>query len=64
MSYSEEKVATPVYKAEVTAVGDPPDYATPIYPQKLTLPSPTRGGRSVGIVRSRTEAKEFFFFTN
>jgi hypothetical protein len=28
------------------------------YPQKLSLTSPTRGGRSVGIVRSRTRAKE------
>jgi len=27
---------------------------TPLYPQKLALPSPTGGGRSVGIVRSRT----------
>jgi hypothetical protein len=30
-----------------------------IYPQKLALPSPTSGGRSVGIVRSRTQATEF-----
>jgi hypothetical protein len=35
-----------------------------IYPQKLTLTSLTSGGRSVGIVRSRTLATEFslFFF--
>jgi hypothetical protein len=26
------------------------DYATSLYPQKLTLTSPTSGGRSVGIV--------------
>jgi hypothetical protein len=32
---------------------------TPIYPQKLALTSPTGGGRSVGIVRSRTKATEF-----
>jgi hypothetical protein len=33
---------------------------TPLYPQKLTLTSPTGGGgRSVGIVRSRTKATEF-----
>ena len=32
---------------------------TPLYPQKLALPSPTGGGRSVGIVRSRTKATEF-----
>ena len=32
------------------------DHATPLYPQKLALTSPTGGGRSVGIVRSRTKA--------
>jgi len=32
---------------------------TPLYPQKLALTSPTGGGRSVGIVRSRTKATEF-----
>jgi len=32
---------------------------TPIYPQKLALTSPTGGGRSVGMVRSRTKATEF-----
>jgi hypothetical protein len=30
-----------------------------LYPQKLALTSPTSGGRSVGIVRSRTKATEF-----
>jgi hypothetical protein len=30
-----------------------------VYPQMLTLTSPTRGCRSVGIVFSRTQAKEF-----
>jgi hypothetical protein len=30
------------------------------YPQKLTLTTPTSGGRSVGTVRLRTEATEFF----
>jgi len=34
---------------------------TPLYPQKLALTSPTGGGRSVGIVRSRTKATEFFY---
>jgi hypothetical protein len=29
-----------------------------LYPQKLTLISPTIGGRSVGIVRLRTKATE------
>jgi hypothetical protein len=31
-------------------------------PQKLALTSPTSGGRSVGIVYSRTEATEFVLF--
>jgi hypothetical protein len=30
-----------------------------LYPQKLALTSPISGGRSVGIVRSRTQATEF-----
>jgi hypothetical protein len=30
-----------------------------LYPQKLALTSQTSGGRSVDIVRSRTEAAEF-----
>jgi hypothetical protein len=30
-----------------------------LYPQKLALTSPTSGGRSVGIIRSRTEGTEF-----
>jgi hypothetical protein len=34
------------------------DHATPLYPQTLALTSPTSGGRSVGIVRSRTKATE------
>jgi hypothetical protein len=37
------------------------DQVTPLYPQKLALTSPTGGGRSVGIVRSRTKATEFSF---
>jgi hypothetical protein len=31
-----------------------------LYPQKLALASPISGGRSVGIVRSQTQATEFF----
>jgi hypothetical protein len=31
-----------------------------LYPQTLALTSPTSGGRSVGILRSRIQAKEFF----
>jgi hypothetical protein len=34
------------------------DHATPLYPHKLELTSPTSGGRSVGIVRSRTKVTE------
>ena len=37
------------------------DHVTPLYPQKLALTSPTGGGRSVGIVRSRTKATEFIY---
>jgi hypothetical protein len=32
-----------------------------LYPQQLTLTSSTNGGRSVGIVRSQTQAMEFCF---
>jgi hypothetical protein len=32
-----------------------------LYPQELTITSPTSGGRSVGIVRSRTQTMEFSF---
>jgi hypothetical protein len=37
------------------------DHVTPLYPQKLALTSPTGGGLSVGIVRSRTKAMELSF---
>jgi len=36
------------------------NHVTPLYPQKLALTSPTGGGRSVGMVRSRTKATEFY----
>jgi hypothetical protein len=56
----EEKVAALVYTTEITAVGiRHADYAKPLYPQKLALTSPSSGGRSVGTVRSRTQATEF-----
>ena len=46
-------------KQRLTAVGTRcADHVTPLYPQKLALTSPTGGGRSVGIVRSRTKATE------
>jgi hypothetical protein len=32
-----------------------------VFPQKLALTSPTSGGRSAGLVRSRTQATEFSF---
>jgi hypothetical protein len=35
-----------------------------LYPLKLALTSPTSGGRSVGIVRLRTQATEFQGETN
>ena len=48
-------------KQRLTAVGTRcADHVTPLYPQKLALNSPTGGGRSVGIVRVRTKATEFF----
>jgi hypothetical protein len=41
---------------------DPSDWLHDnLYPEKFAQSSPTRGGRSVGIVRSRTEATEFQF---
>jgi hypothetical protein len=49
----------PIYKAENTAVGiRHADHVAPSNPQKLALTSPTSHGRSVGIVRSRTQAAE------
>jgi hypothetical protein len=58
----EGKVAAPVYKTEISDRGNPlrwPRYT--LYPQQLALTSPTSGGRSVGIVRSRTKATAFSF---
>ena len=39
------------------------DHLTPLYPQKLALTSPIGGGRSVGIVRSRTKATELVSYS-
>jgi hypothetical protein len=48
-------------ETEITAVGiRRADYATLLYPRKLAITSPTSGGRSIGIVRSRTQTTEFF----
>jgi hypothetical protein len=56
----DRKVAAPVYKTENTAVGiRHADHAAPSIRKKLTITSPTSGGRSVGIVRSRTQTMEF-----
>jgi hypothetical protein len=58
----EENVAAPVYKTENTAVGiRRDDHATPLYPHKLALTSKTSGGRSIGIIHSRTMVTEFSF---
>ena len=52
-------------KQRLTAVGIRcADHVTPLYPQKLALTSATGGGRSVGIVRSRTKATEFFMYNS
>ena len=60
-SYLNKKVAAPVQKTEINGRGDRcADHVTPLYPLKLALTSPTGGGHSVGIVRSRTKATEFF----
>ena len=44
-------------KQRLTAVGTRcANHVTPLYPQKLALTSPTGGGLSVGMVRSRTKS--------
>jgi hypothetical protein len=62
-SYFEERIAVPVQETENTAGGIlHADHVTPSNPEKLALTSPTSGSRSVGIVRSLTEATEFVSF--
>jgi hypothetical protein len=57
------KVAAPVHKTENTAVGNRhSDHVAPSISKKLAVTSPTSCGRSVGIVRSRTQTMEFSFF--
>jgi hypothetical protein len=54
------KVAAPVYKTEINGRGESLCWpCDTLYPLKLALTSPTRGDRSVGIVRWRTKAPEF-----
>jgi hypothetical protein len=54
------KVAAPVSKTENTAVGiRHADHVALYICKKLAITSPTSGGRSAGIVRSRTQAMEW-----
>ena len=57
-----KKVAAPVQKTEINGRGDPLRWPrdTPLSAKVGTNSSPTGGGRSIGIVRSRTKATEFF----
>jgi hypothetical protein len=58
----DRKVAAPVYKTENTAVGiRPADHVAPSISKKLAITSPTSGGRSAGVVGSRTQTMEFSF---
>jgi hypothetical protein len=58
----DRKVADPVYKTKNTAVGiRNVDHVASSIRKKLAITSPTSGGRSVGIVRSRTQTMEFSF---
>jgi hypothetical protein len=59
----DRKVAAPVHKTENTAVGiRHTDHVAPFIRKKLPITSPTSGGHSVGIVLSRTQTMEFFFY--
>jgi hypothetical protein len=58
----DRKVAAPVKKRENTAVEiRHADHVAPSIRKTLAITSPTSGGRSVGIVRSRTQSMEFSF---
>jgi hypothetical protein len=59
-SYLKGKVAAPVEKLKINDHGNPLRRPRDtLYPQRLALTSLTSGGRSVGIIRSRTKATEF-----
>jgi hypothetical protein len=50
-------------ETEITATGiRRADHVTPLYPQKLSLTSPTSGGHSVGVGRLQTKATELLLF--
>jgi hypothetical protein len=50
-------------ETEITSVGvRHTDYTTPLYSKKLALTSPTSDSPSFGIVRSRTQATDFFWW--
>jgi hypothetical protein len=54
------KSSSSCLETENTAVGiRHADYAAPLNPKNLALTSPKIGGRSVGIVLSRTQTTEF-----
>jgi hypothetical protein len=58
----DRKVAAHIYKTENMAVGiRHADHVAPSIRKMLAITSPTSGGRSVGIVRSRTQTMEFSF---
>jgi hypothetical protein len=58
----DRKVAAPVQKTEKYGQRDPSSWPLgTFYPDKLAITSPTSGGCSVGIVRSRTHTMEFSF---
>jgi hypothetical protein len=60
----DRKVAAAVYKSENTAVGiRHADHVVLSISKKVAITSPRSGGRSVGIVRSRTQTKVFSFYT-
>jgi hypothetical protein len=57
----DRKIAAPVLKTENTAVGiRHADHVAPSIRKKLAITSPRSGGRSVGVVRSRTQTMDFF----
>jgi hypothetical protein len=52
-SYHTKHITSPICSCHA-------DHVAPLYPQKLALTSPTRGGRSIDIVRSRTNTTELW----